>query len=88
MDFIKIFLILNLEFIKLIVYFILLPIALKKSIIGLNILAIKPNILSGRLVTKFFAFVYASDMKSLTELNTENEEYIISEINSFHRRKN
>jgi len=32
--------------------------------------------------------VYDQLIESLTELNTENEEYIISEINSFHRRKN
>ena len=32
--------------------------------------------------------VFEQLIESLTELNTKNEEYIISEINSFHRRIN
>ena len=31
--------------------------------------------------------IYKQLIESLTELNTKNEEYIISEINSFHREK-
>ena len=32
--------------------------------------------------------VYKQLIKSITELNTKNEDYIISELNSFHREKN
>ena len=32
--------------------------------------------------------VFEKLIESLTELNTENEDYIISELNSFHREKN
>ena len=32
--------------------------------------------------------VYKKLIKSITELNTKNEDYIISELNSFHREKN
>src|SRR6056300_701778 len=59
----------NASTIPFIASLILLPILVKKFVIGLNMLLTKPNILSGNPVIKSFTLLKLSLKKSLIELN-------------------